>query len=61
MSGKGDKRRPEDSDAYASGYDRIFGVKDGAAKGEDLSEHPAQLVDADSPSQGNHAVHHDQP
>lgn len=26
-AGKGDKRRPEDTEAFASGYDRIFGDK----------------------------------
>jgi ribosomal protein L37AE/L43A len=28
MSGKGDKRRPGDGEAYRSNYDKIFGVAD---------------------------------
>lgn len=48
MSGKGDTRRPTDETAYADGWDRIFGVKDGVC-----SVHEGQVqdgkADGDSP------------
>jgi len=40
MSGKGDTRRPTDEAAYADGWDRIFGVKDGVR-----SMHEGQVQD----------------